>query len=186
MAITFTQTDTVAVCGALVYCSPNSLNGTRSLRQAIVGGTPGVTAITRSIDGGASNLIAVFFECIVGTDVAWNAGTWTINLNVTTANASITWDRLNICRLSSGCVNQASIAFATGLGISLSTTGTKTATAPGSAQAPSAGDKVMVLLAFDNSSGSTVSFGYTPNLTIDSPFDTISTPNSLMLVGIGT
>jgi hypothetical protein len=186
MAISFTQTDTAAACGALVYCSSASLNGARSLKQATNGGTPGVTTITQQIDGGASNLIAVFFECIVETDTAWNAGTWTINLNVTSAESAIAWNRVNICRLSSGCTNQASIASVGGLDISLSTTGTKTASVSGSAQTPSAGDKVMVLLAFNNSTGADRSFDYRPNVTIDSPFSEISTPNSLMLVGIGT
>ncbi len=183
MTTSFRQTNTAAVCSALAYCSINSINSSTSLRQATARGTPGITPITQSIDGGALNLIAVYFECIVGTGTKWNAGTWTIHLNVTTANALIILDGLDICRINSGCLSQASIASATTLDISLSTTGVKTATVAGSAQTPSLGDKVMVLLSFSND-GDPTSFDYTPNSTIDSPFTSIS-PNSLMLVGIG-
>lgn len=186
MAISFTQTDTAAVCTALVYCSFNSLNGTRSLRQATEGGTPGVATIAQSIDGGAVNIIAVFFECIVGTGVSWNAGTWTVNLDVTTAASGVmNWTGLDICRLNSSCTSQASIATASP-SVPVTTTGVKTVTASGSAQSPSVGDKVMVLLSFSQT-GPTRSFSYIPDVTIDSPFSGVSTsPNSLMLTGVGT
>jgi hypothetical protein len=186
MTISFTQTDTAAVCGAAAYCSGNSLNTNRSLRQATIGGTPGTTAVSQSIDSGAINLIAVFFECIVGAGVSWDAGTWTINLNVTTGTSgTMDWTGLDICRLNSSCVSQASIATASP-SVSVTTTGVKTVTVSGSAQSPSAGDKVMVLLSFSQT-GPTRSFSYTPNVTIDSPFSGITTtPNSLMLTGVGT
>ena len=186
MAISFTQTDTNAVCTAAVYCSLNILNSTTSLKQAAEGGTPGTVAVSQSIDKAStgSNLIAAFFECIVASGIIWNAGTWTVNLDVTTLNASLTWTFLDICRISSGCVNQASIASGS-LSISLGTTGVKTTTIAGSVQTPSAGDKVMVLLGFTNSTGTAKTFGYTPDVTIDSPFSRPTPANSLMLMGVG-
>ena len=190
MTISFTQTAILAVCGAAVYCSANSLNSTTSLRQATVGGIAGATQVDQPIDILASTLIAVFFECIVGTGTSWDAGTWTVNLNVTTGSGDsfITWDGLDICRINSSCVNQASIASASALNIPcFGAAGIRTTTVSGSAQTPSAGDKVMVLLAFSNTlSGVIRNFGYTPNATIDSPFSPVTTPpNSLMLTGVG-
>jgi len=187
MTVSFTQTDNASVCGTAAYCSGNSLDTTTlSLRQATIGGTPGTTAVPQSVTGGATNVIDVFFECIVGAGVSWDAGTWTINLNVTTGTSgTMNWTGLDICRLNSSCVSQASIATASP-SVSVTTTGVKTVTVSGFAQSPSAGDKVMVLLSFTQT-GPTRSFSYTPNVTIDSPFNIISSPpNSLMLLGIGT
>ncbi len=54
----------------------------------------------------------------------WPAGTWTVRLNVyALAPSGWTWDSVYICRVNTGCVNQATIASATGLGLDVSVPG---------------------------------------------------------------
>lgn len=102
--------------------------------------------------------------------MTWSAGTWTVRLNVTTANMNLTWTDVYICRTSSGCFNSATIGSATGLAKSLGSTGVLSQAVTGAAQTPSAGDKVMIAFVFSNAAMSTQTFNYTPNQLIDSPF----------------
>jgi hypothetical protein len=171
MTLSFTQTDTVAVCGVATYCSAASLNGVTTLRQATVGGTPGVTTVNNTIGSTATNVICLFFECIVPPNVNWSSGTWTVNLNITAGGGlGSSWAGFDICRVNSGCVNQALIASVTNT-ISINSIGIKTQTATGSVQTPNPGDKIMVLLRFSVVSNGTIH--YKPDQNIDSPFDII-------------
>lgn len=167
MSVNFTQTDTVAVCGAATYCSASTL-GSNSLRQATVGGTPGVTIVNTNIAGFVNN-IGLFFECIVPPGINWSSGTWTVRLNITTgAGIGTLWSGFDVCRVDSGCVSQTLIATIN-TSVSINSIGVKTLTAVGSAQTPNLGDKVMILLRFNVVTGGTLH--YRPDQNIDSPFD---------------
>lgn len=172
MAVIFTQTDATATCGQTAYCSampvgsPNNNN-----RRCTPGGTPGVTPASIQVNASDADHIYIWFELIVQDGSAWNAGNWTVRLDVSTANAAISWDQVDICRINSSCVSQASIGVQGGV-VSMAGTGVKTfATITGSAQAPNNGDKVMVLLTFSNIAGVGSNLSFLPDVNIDSPFD---------------
>jgi len=83
---------------------------------------------------------------------------------------NITWNSVYICRVNSGCANQATIGSSTSLGISLATTGVKSTTVSGAAQSPGAGDLVMIVFGFTNSAHGSQSFLYDVDQNNDSPF----------------
>ena len=169
------QTDTAVTSALAAMCSGLVLGtGTNQAKKATEAATAGITAIQVSLPSSSTRVIAVGFELAVGTGEFWGPGTWTVLLNVTTAQSgtSITWTDVFICRVNSSGVSQATIASKTALAIALSTTGVKTATVTGGlAQVPNAGDKVYAVLAFTNSSSSQArTFSFTPNQTISGPF----------------
>lgn len=174
MAINYRQTDTNATCADGQYCLPVSTGTVDILKLASDGGTAGVTEATGSHFANASDQRDILFEIVPAAGTTWAAGNWTVRLNVTTANMNLTWDTVYICRVNSSCVSQATIASATGLAISCGTTGVKSTTVSGAVQTPGAGDKIVVLLEFDNGSMTTQTFGITPNQLIDSPFTAAS------------
>lgn len=190
MAMIFTQTDTGGITSSNAFCSSAS-SGIRSggpSRLCTVGGTAGSAPVafglggeeTNSIFGGAGAAHAGVLELTVPAGASWDAGDWTVRLNVTTTNMNMTITSCAVCRLNSSDVNQATIGETTGLSISLGSSGVKTITVAGSAQTPSVGDKVVILFGGDNSSMSAQAGAgvITPDQNIDSPF-TLVTPSLL-------
>lgn len=164
MGLIFTQTGNSTACGYAKYCSTGNLNTGSSNGQATIGGTPGGASIGFPID--STNNICISFELIVPLGASWLAGTWAVRVNITApGGVSAVWNGFDICRISSGCVSQATIASVSGLGISINSNGVKTATVAGIAQTPNPGDKIRILMRF--SSGS---LQYRPDQNIDSPF----------------
>lgn len=167
MAMIFTQTDTNGVCGTANYCkSAPATNDVQ--RQASVGGTAGSTPVSFSLASSATEQIS--FELIVPAGATGSSGTWTVRLNVTTANMNISAENGAICRVNSSCVNQQTVVGDSAHGLDPSSTGTKTWSVSGNAVTLAAGDKIIVVLAFLNGAMSTQAFSFTPSLDIDSPF----------------
>src|SRR5262245_22125352 len=142
MAATYAQTATVAPAGSAVACSGGVLIGSGQEQDCLcsIGGTAAGSAVTvggSAFDAGAGQA-GVMYEIQPGSSAAWNSGNWTVRLNVTTANANITWTDTYICRLNSSNVSQATIGSLTGQSTSLGTTGVKTHTVSGSSQTPAA------------------------------------------------
>lgn len=178
MAISFVQTDTNSFCPLTAsFCSTDALGGQATKnKQAAVGASPGVGSVTQNIDAVAVDLDQMSFECLAdGYNFA--AGNWTIRLNVTTANANLTWNRVTICRMDVSCVSQGTIlATSAALGISLATTGVKSTVQSGLVQVPNTGDKVIIILGFSNAAGTSQSFAFTPDQNIDSPYTALPPP----------
>src|SRR4030095_14560349 len=176
MAVIYAQTATAAPAGALVACSGAVLIGGGQEQECLctVGGTAGGAVVVdgSQFDAGAGQA-GVMFE-IAPTNTIWAAGSWTVRLNVTTLNTTVTWTDTYICRLNSANVSQATIGSLTVQTTSLSTTGVKTHTVTGAAQTPAAGDKVYIVLVF-NCTGANQTLGVTFNQNIDSPFE-VPTP----------
>jgi hypothetical protein len=163
----FQQTDANANASAIAaLCSGASLNTDTGSSLATVGGTTGSTPRTTTMDANATNLAAVWFEITVPDGTTWGAGDWTINLNISTGNMAVVWDAVYICRVNSSYVSQATIGSSTGLAKNLAATGVQTATVSGSSQTPSAGDKAVVVLLFNNSVMGGSAFGWTPDQLI--------------------
>src|SRR5438309_5675605 len=174
MPVNYQQTDGNTACAFAAFCSSLALlSGTGSLHanlQAIFGGTAGSGNFTLGLAASQTTVIGWAFEIPITNGENWLGGTWTIRLNINTANANVTWTNVDICRVSSGCVSQATIGSASGLGISLGSTGVKTTTVTGSAETPSANDKVWILLGFTNSAASAQNTGIIDDQLIGSPF----------------
>lgn len=172
MAINFTQTDTNDQCARNgTYCSGLTSAGVAGNSDRCVdGGTAGTLERTFSVPGEASDQAITIFTCLVGASVSWDAGTWTVRLNVTTENMFLTWSSVHICRVNSSCTNQETIGSSSSLGIGLDTAGVKSTTVSGSAVTPSAGDKVVIVFGLSNSNMSAQSVGITVDQNIDSPF----------------
>lgn len=182
MASTFQQTDTAQVCALSAYCS--SVGGTQETdtgRQATVGGSAGVTEKTFSVATSQTDDIEFSFECVIPAGYSGDAGDWTVNVNFSTGNADATWESCFICRVSSGCVNQATIGSATGLGIATKS-GPQSTVISGAAQTLSAGDKAIIVLGFSNASTMFArTVGITPSATITSPFSAPAAPIPLKM-----
>lgn len=169
--IPYVQTNTVMACSVAAFCSGLTANSGSVARQAQAGVSAGSTEGTFTVDASASNLRAIYFELVVASEVYWDGGDWVIRFNVTTGAANVTWASCFICRVDSGCTSQATIASKTSIGADLSTTGVKSTTVTGGAtQAPSAGDKIIVVCSISNGNACTRTLGITPNQNIDAPF----------------
>src|SRR5688572_15417660 len=135
MAISYTQTNTAMACAEQAYCT-GTVNTTSTLlrKQAQAGGTPGTVETTLLMAGSATARRGVHWEIVPAAGVSWDAGTWTIRFNVTTANMNVVISAIYLCRVSSGCVNQATIGSATGLALSMGTVGVVSQNISGAAQ----------------------------------------------------
>ena len=180
MAMTFTQTDNTGSFGCsaaeLLGCSGLAASGdltTADARACVNGGTAGTGNNIINLFSSETNVVEKAFICDVGSGVSWDSGTWTIRLNITASNMNITWTHVYVCRIDSNCVNQATIGSNTAVGISLGTTGVKSTTVSGNAQTPSAGDKVLIVLAFTNGAMSVQAATSVPDQNIDSPFSVV-------------
>jgi hypothetical protein len=170
MAINLTQTDTVGTCALDRYCAVDA-STPEARRECTDGGTAGTSEVTLTLVKNSMADNRIQFECIIVAGTSWDGGTWTVRLNVTTANANIDWDTVVICRLNSSCANQETIGTTNNLAISCGTTGVKSTSVTGAAQSPGVGDKVMVILGFDNGDNMNAqAIGITPSEDIDSPF----------------
>lgn len=165
MSLAYVQSDTVAPAGTIAACSGAAVQNAVA-RLAALGGSAGSTQVTstpRNVRASA------MMEFTPAADVVWNAGSWSIPWNVTNANANATLEEVHVCRLNSSNVSQATIGSTTGIGTALSSTGVITTNVTGSAQTPSAGDKVYIVFVFDTN-GSPQAIGWTPDQTITTPF----------------
>ncbi len=165
------QTDTSDI-NINVFCSglANNANAQQG-NTASVGGTAGTVSNPIGMDASASRKIAVGWSYTPGGSVSWNAGTWVVKLEISTANGNCTWTDCFICRTNSSNVNQATIGSATGINQGLGSTGVKTSPSiSGAAQTPNAGDKVWIILAFSNTQGTIQTFNYKSSQVISSPF----------------
>lgn len=167
------QSDTsTSLCATNAYCSVGTQGTNRTVRRAQQGDTAGVTGVAVTVDN-ADTAKNIWWHCVIPAGASWDAGNWTVRLNVTGAAMNTTWEGTYICRLNSACANQASIGSLTGQSIDVGTTGVKTFPAiSGAAQTPSAGDLVMVICRFTETSGhGNNTITYLPDQLINTPFD---------------
>ncbi len=173
MSRVFTMTTADAVDGAIAACSGISVtSGTSRSCEVVEGGATEAVNRAYQVPGSATNTACVFYESATGqpNDTTWEAGNWTVRLNNQSANASVDWVSLYICRLNSAGVNQETVASATGLAIDLSTTGVKSQTiSQGSPVTAAAGDRFYIVLGFDNSNSCQQTLNLHKDQNIDTP-----------------
>lgn len=182
MPLDFQQTDDAPICPVNPYCSGLTANAQGMSFLSLDGGTPGVTQKTITVDFLASNRRAIYIGCTVDAGVSWSAGTWVVRFNLTASDMNCTWQSVHICRVNSGCTNQASIGSASSLGISLGSTGVKSTNVTGTAQVPAAGDRIMIICGVSNSADhGNQTIGITPDQIITAPFDADFRGNVMMV-----
>lgn len=176
MPVAYQQTVNAAVCSSPdSYGTGRPLNTERFVVQAIAGGTGGPGAAA-NIDASAADVLVLWFEITPAAGISWNAGDFTAPLDLG-ANSNITLESIRIARISSACVFQATMGAATGLAISCATAGVKagSVTIATSAQAPAAGDRVIVMYGFSNAAASLQSIQIDATQLITAPFSVPAT-----------
>jgi hypothetical protein len=156
----------VATCGGFTSSNTGAV--------ATFGGTAGTTVFTLS-PGAIATFRNSFAQITPGSDVFWTGGTWTIRVNVTTANSAITLIGVLVCQHNASSGALYTLASDTSQSVSASTTGVKTLTATQAFDASwSNGDLVYVTLVYSSSSSMTQTWAFTGNQNIDSPFVVIN------------
>lgn len=182
MAMTFAQTDTQdATTGFNNSCGSSGIvANAMGAVECSNGGTLGSSTRTWALSGNQTdtNFDSVFWIKSSGipSGTSWDAGTWTVRWNITTANMNLTLRRCVICKVDSGITTYTKIGETSGLATSLGSTGVITISVTGSAMTPSAGDQIIIMFFGDNSSMNLASVTVTENQNIDSPF-TLNTPS---------
>ena len=169
MPITLVQTDTAANCLENQYCSANSNNSSQTSRDAISGGTAGVTAVSAQQADVVANRATIGFGSTAPNSTQWESGTWTIRLEVTTSNMNIDSWQFTVCRLNASCTNQATVIADTAGTGDFATTGVKSGSASGSAQTAAPDDVIEVLISPHNSTSMFQNWGWKPSQNIDTP-----------------
>jgi hypothetical protein len=169
--ISLQQTDSGAIDGAESACSSAGATSVTDNKKATQGGTPGTTTPTISLSGNQTNSRGIHFESAANEpgQTSWPAGNWVVRLNITTANANITWTGTYICRVNSSGQSLATVGSLTGQSLGLGSTGVQSMTISGSAQSANVTDRIYIVLVFSNSQTSLQSFNYQPNQFIDTP-----------------
>lgn len=170
MARDFQQQDNSGTCGTIVSCSGGTVADGPVNRAAVFGGTAGTTEATFNLKNPATTRAAVFFEITPQNGLEWQTGTAIIRLNVTTANANLTWRHTRICRLSSACADIVTYGSLLAHNTPLDTTGVKTVNVPCTATTPNDGDKIYIILIFDSAgTHGNDSAGFIPNQLLNLP-----------------
>lgn len=163
--MTWTQEDTnstlTAACSGLTA-------GTAIAKRGIVGGSAGSSEGTISHPTSASGTLRLaHFGLVVPAGTTWGASTFTIRLNVTTANMFLDWVSAYVCRVNSSFTNQATMGSNLSVGNNLGSTGTLSTTVSTSSQTPNTGDLVYIVCGFTNGQTMANAAGITPSLNID-------------------
>jgi len=120
-------------------------------RTATVSGTPGTTADVIKINHpNTGNKVAICFTIDPEDSATWDTDTAIIRLDVDIGNAELTWEDTYLCRVNSVGVNQETIGSTTGQATDLEFAGLKTMNVSCSSTTPSAGDRLVIILAFDS------------------------------------
>ncbi len=158
--------NTAPTCAIGVYCATGLAvtGGTSIAKTASYNSGSDATIYSISLLTGEIDKIAVMIQLDPGLPGVehWHAGDWTTVIDVTTANANIDWKGQYICRLDSGCANQATVGFSSNP-INLGTVGAKSQITQclASNRVGGTSDTPIVLMYFTNLStkkGQSVSF----------------------------
>lgn len=177
MAINYQQTDTAGEFAIAAFCSADTVTASsnKAAWQASSGGSAGTASHTNyGANSSDVSRVNLNFDITIDSGTSWDAGTWTVRLNLTSAQSQngCTWTKVYICRVNSAGVNQETLGSNTAVGISLGTTGVKSANVTGNAAtSPASTDRVVVVMSITNGSSM---FGTTGTIKTDqlisSPF----------------
>lgn len=184
MAISLDQSDNTVTCSAAAACSGLPLYGSALECLAQEGDTAGSA---HSVNFGTTNLttrVAYAFDCVIPSGATWGSGTWVVPINFSNGDMNVTLQEVHVCRVNSSCTNQESLGSTTGIGYATNG-GETTVNVTGSSTTPTAGDRVLIVVAFSsNSSHSDNIVEITRNRTITCPF-TVSSSSRGKIIGGG-
>lgn len=173
--IDFVQTDTSATFN--VGCSGATAGIGTAGRQANAGGAAGVTEFSCDPDSGLSDALracGVYLCSKPGASASWDAGDWTIPINITTCDGGTILREVYVCDFLSG-TGYSPIVSTSSPGHTRGTTGVVTVTInQGSSWTPqdaTDSQPYIVLVWSNNDAHGASAAGVTPNQTINSPID---------------
>jgi hypothetical protein len=186
---TFTELDTAASqCDSTeaLACSGGTLASTSSSALIDEGGTAGSTADSVQISDNTQRVIYWFESDQIGSGSTWPSGTFTVRVNITSADSDGQWDHTHVCRVSSTCGSPSAVGNLTNQNTALSTTGVKTHSVSGSSQTPNATDLILIVLTFeDTAAHGNMSVDITPNQDIDTPLTAPAGKRRVMTMSVG-
>jgi len=179
----YEQVDQAAIDGSIAACSDFSVAAAEYNREVEESGTLGSgTNVITANTGSLRRAIHFESETNEPNETSWPAGDWTVRFNVTTGNTNVDLDGIDICRVNSSGVNQATIFDTFFLAINLSA-GVKTFTVSGNADAGAAAtDRFYIVLSIFRSAGhGSQSATITNDQQIDTPFAALAPPPGTFL-----
>jgi hypothetical protein len=171
MSMILTQTGTNSGLAPNAFGTGLTL-GTGATNRIMARGGVGGAGATYSIAANANDVI--FCEWTTDADHVgwsnWAAGTYTVRINVTTANMSTVVRSVRLVRVNSAGTVQAQVGALTAQSTSIGSAGTLEFAVTGTAQTAASGDRLVAVVAFQNTNTmSAQSFGIGSDLAIDTP-----------------
>lgn len=106
----YEQVDVAAIDGSIAACFATLLANVDYNRELQESGTLGSgTNVAGTNTIGLEHAIHLESEANEPNSSSWPSGDWTLRLNITTGNANVILDHINVCRLDSLGVNQATV-----------------------------------------------------------------------------
>lgn len=179
MPLNLIQTDSDTLDTSVgAACSGRSVSGgsVNSL-DAISGGAAGSAELLPALVNSEAIVIALQMTSGAVGSTAWNSGTYTWRLNVTTTSNAVTLEEVYVCRVNASNVSQEIIGSVVGLGQSLGQSGVISGNISGSAATALNTDRLQFIFIFSNSSthGGDDSVGITPDQTMNTPISISTT-----------
>jgi len=195
MSKIYTQTDTdiTATISSVCVTAINGENTQTLKKDAEYGGTAGSTEVTIQVDK-AGYYDCVYFHIPAPGTTSWpgTGNVISVDLNVTTTDATVTPYRMDACRMSAAGANLATYGTAFPLSWNFSTTGVKTSDISLNNQTGvNITDWILIKLQIYNPNHAYYTVGVTPSESITTPFsgtvDGVATlPVTASLVAAGT
>ena len=163
----WSQGGDAADAGAVTMCAGGVLATTPQAKEAVVRSSiPVGGSTTVSQNAPATGVRGVMFQGEPGFPglLTWPESDWTIQLNVTTANADWTWTGTRVCRVSASNAPKVTVGEATRQHFNLGATGVLTMSVYGDETVVLTSDEVYIVLYFDVSGSATPSsFAFQPD-----------------------
>ena len=174
MGTSFVQTDiATGICSGSI-CSGVDPTLATVARNVVEGGSVGSSPASVAFDA-FDGLIhwGIKLQIVPGAGfLQWKAGTHTVPIRVSTANANVMLRKLWACWVSSACGAKGTLGLNDAMSISLGTTGVKLPTVAVNAPAnPLSTDRLLYVFGFDNTGPGFDSFAIVPDQSILTPLE---------------
>jgi hypothetical protein len=144
-AATYTYTESNTAGVAQAHTCGSTTTSTQDLVLTRSGATTGTIA-TGNIAAGTSESWTFTGAASDPGLTSWDAGNWVTGINVSSADANVQWTDTCVFELNSGGTYVATVGTLNGQTTAMSTTGLKTHTVSGSAESPTATDRIQVVI----------------------------------------
>lgn len=170
-ASTLTESNSASDLTGSQTCNSQSTLGSLAPQAIMLSGATTGT-VSDSIASRGTNVLVFYSPAGTPNATSWASGSWTVKLNVSTANSNDTWNYTCILRVNSAGVAQATVASGS-TSQSLGSTGVKSVTLSGTAQSASSTDRIAVVLVITNGHAGGQSFSFDAGNATN---DTVATP----------